>query len=119
VRDRGDNSVPAVFKTKAQAEAFINKRVAKGTTVQADEASGRDDLHARFEMKRINHEEAYSLDGACTLWAEEFSAACAGPRSPSPHRQDLSAPVCSRRHGARTIAASRMASKPIGLPVWH
>jgi hypothetical protein len=23
-------------------------------------------------MKRINHEEAYSLDGACTNWAEEF-----------------------------------------------
>jgi ISXO2-like transposase domain len=23
-------------------------------------------------MKRINHEEAYSLDGACTYWAEEF-----------------------------------------------
>jgi hypothetical protein len=22
-------------------------------------------------MKRINHEEAYSLDGACTNWAEE------------------------------------------------
>ena len=30
------------------------------------------ELHARFEMKRINHEEAYSLDGACTNWAEEF-----------------------------------------------
>jgi hypothetical protein len=29
-------------------------------------------LHSRFEMKRINHEEAYSLDGACTNWAEEF-----------------------------------------------
>jgi len=23
-------------------------------------------------MKRINHEEGYSLDGACTNWAEEF-----------------------------------------------
>jgi hypothetical protein len=23
-------------------------------------------------MKRINHQEAYSLDGACTNWAEEF-----------------------------------------------
>ena len=25
-----------------------------------------------YEMKRINHEEAYSLDGACTNWAEEY-----------------------------------------------
>jgi len=23
-------------------------------------------------MRRINHEEAYSFDGACTNWAEEF-----------------------------------------------
>ena len=23
-------------------------------------------------MKRINHSEAYSLDGACTNWAEEY-----------------------------------------------
>ena len=23
-------------------------------------------------MKRINHQEAYSLDGACTNWAEEY-----------------------------------------------
>jgi hypothetical protein len=29
-------------------------------------------LHDRFEMKRINHQEAYSLDGACTNQAEEY-----------------------------------------------
>jgi hypothetical protein len=28
--------------------------------------------HERFEVKRINHEEAYSLDGACTNMAEEY-----------------------------------------------
>src|ERR1035438_2206193 len=36
------------------------------------ESGAWNDLHSRFEMKRINHEEAYSLDGACTNWAEEF-----------------------------------------------
>jgi transposase-like protein len=72
VRERGGNSVPAVFKSEAQAISFISKRVAKGTTINADEASSWDALHGRFEMKRINHEEAYSLDGACTNWAEEF-----------------------------------------------
>jgi ISXO2 transposase-like protein len=30
------------------------------------------ELHGRFEMKRINHEEAYNLNGACTNCAEEF-----------------------------------------------
>jgi hypothetical protein len=38
----------------------------------ADEAASWDALHDRFEIKRINHQEAYSLDGACTNWAEEF-----------------------------------------------
>src|SRR5215208_3864161 len=72
VRERGGNSVPAVFKSENQAISFISKRVAKGTTIQADEAASWDALHDRFEMRRINHEEAYSMDGACTNWAEEF-----------------------------------------------
>jgi hypothetical protein len=40
--------------------------------VHADEAGSWDNLHERFEVKRINHQEAYSLDGACTNWAEEY-----------------------------------------------
>ncbi len=72
VRERGGNSIPAVFKSEAEATSFIARRVAKGTTVHADESSAWDALHARFEMQRINHEQAYSADGACTNWAEEF-----------------------------------------------
>ncbi len=72
VRERGGNGVPAVFKTEAQAMSFIKSRVAKGTTINADEAASWDALHGRFEMKRINHGEAYWIDGACTNWAEEF-----------------------------------------------
>src|SRR3954447_3570377 len=72
VRERHGNSVPAVFKSEAQAAAFIRARVAKGSTIQADEAGSWDSLHDRFEVKRINHQEAYSMDGACTNWAAEF-----------------------------------------------
>ncbi len=72
VRERGGNGVPAVFKSEAQAISFIRARVAKGTTINADEAASWDALHSRFEMQRINHDEAYSMDGACTNWAEEF-----------------------------------------------
>jgi ISXO2-like transposase domain len=46
--------------------------IAKGTVVHADEAASWDNLHERFEVKRINHQEAYSLDGACTNMAEEY-----------------------------------------------
>jgi transposase-like protein len=72
VRERGGNSVPAVFSSESRAAAFIRSRIAKGTTVHADEAAAWDHLHERFEVKRINHQEAYSLDGACTNWAEEY-----------------------------------------------
>jgi transposase-like protein len=72
VRERGGSSVPAVFKSEGDALSFIAARVRKGTVVHADEATTWDRLHDRFEMKRINHEEAYSHDGACTNAAEEF-----------------------------------------------
>jgi transposase-like protein len=72
VRERGGNAIPAVFKSEAQALSFIRAKVEKGTVINADEAPHWDALNARFEMKRINHEEAYSQDGACTNWAEEF-----------------------------------------------
>jgi hypothetical protein len=72
IRERNGNSLPAVFRTEGQALSWIKSRVAKGTTLHADESGAWNDLHGRFEMKRINHQEAYSLDGACTNWAEEF-----------------------------------------------
>lgn len=72
IRERHGNSLPAVFKSENQALKFINSRIAKGTILNADESTAWDDLHARFEMKRINHQEAYSLDGACTNMAEGY-----------------------------------------------
>lgn len=72
VRERNGNSLPAIFRSEAQALNFIRSRVAKGTVIHADESNAWNDLHARYEMKRINHEEAYSLNGACTNMAEGF-----------------------------------------------
>ena len=72
VRERNGNSLPAVFRSEGQALNFIRSRVAKGTIINADESNAWNDLHSRYEMKRINHEEAYSLDGACTNMAEGF-----------------------------------------------
>jgi transposase-like protein len=72
IRERGGASVPAVFSSESRAASFIKARIAKGTTVHADESGAWDGLHERFEMKRINHQEAYSFDGACTNQAEEY-----------------------------------------------
>jgi transposase-like protein len=109
IRERGGNSVPAVFNTESAAASFIRARIAKGTVVHADEAGSWDNLHERFEMKRINHQETYSLDGACTNQAEEHFSRLRPPRSA--FTITLLARVCSAmrgsHHGGRTIAASR------------
>jgi len=72
IRERGGNSVPAVLNTESQAAPFIRGRISKGTVVHADEVASWDNLHERFEAKRLNHQEAYNLDGACTNMAEEY-----------------------------------------------
>lgn len=72
IRERNGKSLPAVFDSEGQALSWIKARVAKETIVHADEAPAWNDLHARFEMKRINHQDAYSADGACTNWAESY-----------------------------------------------
>jgi transposase-like protein len=72
VREKDGKSVPAVFRSEGAALNFIRSRVAKGTVVNADEAKSWDALSGNFEMRRINHEEAYSEDGACTNDAESY-----------------------------------------------
>ena len=52
--------------------ALIRQVVAPGSTVHADEAGGWDLLHAFYDVKRINHSIAFSLDGACTNQAESY-----------------------------------------------
>ena len=47
-----------------------------------------------FEMKRINHQEAYSFDGACTNWRGIFQPhAPRRSRPPSPYRRNVFAPL--------------------------
>jgi len=72
IRERGGESLPAVFKHESQAVKWIKRKVEKGTVLHADEASSWNNLHAHFDVKRINHEKAYSTDEACTNWAESF-----------------------------------------------
>lgn len=72
VRERNGNSVPAVFGSEGAALSWVKSRIQPGTLVNADEAGSWNDLHSKYEMKRINHQEAYSQDGACTNMAEEY-----------------------------------------------
>ncbi len=72
IRERDGDTRPFVTTKEAAGVALVAANVANGTIVHADEASHWDALHARFATKRINHSEAYSLDGACTNQVESF-----------------------------------------------
>jgi transposase-like protein len=72
IRERDGNSLPMTFKSEGAALSWIRSRVLPGTLLNADEAPSWNDLAAKYEMKRINHQEAYSLDGACTNMAESY-----------------------------------------------
>ncbi|HUW79778.1 MAG TPA: IS1595 family transposase [Acidocella sp.] len=72
IREHGGETLPGVFASESAALNWIKSRVETGTVLHADEAPSWNDLHGRFEMRRINHEEAYSFNGACTNWAESY-----------------------------------------------
>jgi hypothetical protein len=55
-----------------KAKLHHRARIAKRTVIYADEAASWDNLHERFEVKRIGHQEAYRLDGAGADMAAEY-----------------------------------------------
>ena len=72
VRERGGRTLTRAAASEAEGVAVVSTNVEAGSTVYADEASHWDRLAAHFPIKRINHREAYSRDGACTNAAESF-----------------------------------------------
>lgn len=72
IRERKGRTLSYVFNKESDAVPTIRAVVPLGVTIHADETRQWDSLHAHFDMKRINHSEAYSKDGACTNQAESF-----------------------------------------------
>jgi hypothetical protein len=72
MRERGGRTLAQVFAAEADAATTIRLRITKGTTVHADESPAWNTLHASFAMRRINHQDGYSIDGACTNGAESY-----------------------------------------------
>ncbi len=73
-RERRGRTKTTVTRQEADGVALVAKVVRPGSVVHADEAGHWDALHAKFDTMRINHSEAYSLNGACTNQAESFLA---------------------------------------------
>jgi transposase-like protein len=71
MRERNGRTLPFVSSEK-DAVSLVEKRVAPGSTIYADDAGAWNPLHDKYLTKRINHEECYSDGEACTNNAESF-----------------------------------------------
>ena len=71
-RERDGESITVVARSEALGGEIVASRIHHMATVHADEASHWDELHGRFDTRRINHSEVYSDGFACTNQAESF-----------------------------------------------
>ena len=72
LRQRGGRTLPRSFLREAQAVDFARERIASGSVISADEVAHWDVLEPDFEMKRVNHSDAYSREGVHTNLAESY-----------------------------------------------
>lgn len=72
MRQRKGRTLTFVRNHEQEGVKIARERIANGAVIHADEASHWDTLDAFFPVKRINHSEAYSLNGACTNQAESY-----------------------------------------------
>jgi len=71
-RQRDGRTLPFVSTSEAHGVLIAPRVVQKNSVMFADEATHWDALHAAYDTRRINHSEAYSLNGACTNFAESY-----------------------------------------------
>lgn len=72
MRERGGRTLPFVTRKESDGVPIIRSRVALGSVIHADEASGWDTLYAHYDMRRVNHSVSYSQDGIDTNQAESY-----------------------------------------------
>lgn len=71
MRERGGKSVPFVM-SELDGALHAPKVIEPGSILYADEAKHYDNLHAVFDMKRIDHSKSYAEEEISTNQAESF-----------------------------------------------
>ena len=74
LRERGGRTLPFVAHAEAEGVALAKRHVARTAVMAADEASHWDQLHAGWEVDRVNHSLTYSDHGKHTNWVESYFA---------------------------------------------
>jgi len=120
MRERGGRTLPQVFAAEEAALASVGQRIAKATVVHADESPAWNPLHARFAVRRINHQHGYSIDGACTNGAESYFSRLR--RAELGHHHHIAGPYLIRyaqeaawREDLRRVGNGEQADGVVGL----
>jgi transposase-like protein len=120
MRERGGRTLAQVFPAEVDAVTAIRRRIAKGTMVHADESPAWNKLHAAFAMRRINHQDGYSIDGACTNGAESYFSRLR--RGELGHHHHIAGPYLARyaqeaawREDLRRVSNGKQAHGVVGL----
>lgn len=72
LRQRKGRTLTFVRQSEAEGVSIARARIAPTAFIHADEAGHWDQLDAFFPVGRVNHSEAYSLNGVCTNQAESY-----------------------------------------------
>jgi transposase-like protein len=72
MRERNGRSLPFIVAREGDAVPIVRDRVGTLATIYADEGTGWDDLHAGWDVGRVNHSQRFMDKGVCTNQAESY-----------------------------------------------
>ena len=75
MREREGRTQPFVGTSEGEGVALANENVSRMSTISADKASHRDELHMGWHVDRVNHSEIYSNHGKHTNMVKSFFSA--------------------------------------------
>ncbi len=121
MRERDGRTLPSVFASEDAAVSFIRARIARGTVVHADESPAWNPLHAKFAMKRINHQQATASTRLARTARSPIFRACGAAKSGiiTISQEPISPDMPRKRPGARINGASRMAIRSMASSDWR
>lgn len=102
-RQRGGRTLTRAFLREAEGIDFAKERVEPGSTLSADELPHWDLFADRFDVRRVNHSDAYSESGVHTNLAESYLSRprADDPRAASRGQRQVSRRLCRARRLAR------------------
>lgn len=120
LRQRGGRILTFVRRTEAEGVDIAKRAVPGSAKLYADEASHWDDLHRSHPMGRINHSQAYSLNGAHTNNVESYFSRLrrmvrGQHHHVSPQYLYQYANEAAFKEDHRTLANGAMAHRTLGL----